>query len=778
MVLPGIPSGVPASAFPLPALAGTRSAAPRIIYEQETITERLILLAQDADGCVHVSESGRLLPFAERALPSPFPNAQLPAALGPTAPVAIIADAKAIRPWVQVLSAADFADLSDRLWVGLGIYTGVLLALLLVALALARWQRTPLAYAYVAYVATSLLFQLQYFGLGSAWLPFWPGPAYAELVNGLSIALAVASVGAMIIIFLEPRGWLRWALIGGWGLLALNDLRSIWMPEAYQVGAIGQVALNLFVLGLLAVRLRRREPGLRWFGLGMVALMVGAGLQSAGVAAGGSGLPSPTAFAFPIGHLLESVCWLIAIATRFRAERVAMERQLRKEATHDPLTGTFNRTYLRRSIHARLATVRATPSPDSWLLFIDVDGFKRINDRFGHSAGDQALRAVTDAIAELDLGRRVLGRFGGDELIVLLEPGADWSDAAGAATAVVERFNRPLLVAGRAISVSVSVGLVPIGPGQRDVDHVIRDADIALYAAKAAGGGRWFRFYPSMREQVRLRASRRELLGRAIDSDQIEVHFQPVIDLSARRPMGIEALVRWRHPRDGLLLPETFLRLADEMELTNAIGALVLERALAQVHALQELGCWRQGDCVDINLAATQLADGAVIDQLDAALARWAVDPSAVCMEIDEQLLSDHGELLQSVLPALRGRDVRIGIEGIGRGQSSLTGLIEAAPSQIKLAPTLIEQCCHLPSAENLVRGVRCLADELGAVVVAVGVEDLAQLERLRVLGCQRAQGLVLAPSMLGPELADWLLKHNGREPSPSARLVPPPTYH
>jgi EAL domain-containing protein (putative c-di-GMP-specific phosphodiesterase class I) len=170
--------------------------------------------------------------------------------------------------------------------------------------------------------------------------------------------------------------------------------------------------------------------------------------------------------------------------------------------------------------------------------------------------------------------------------------------------------------------------------------------------------------------------------------------------------------------------------------------------------------------------------DGAVIEQLDAALARWAVDPSTLCLEIDEQLLSDHGNLVRSVLPALRGRDVRIGIDGIGRGQSSLTGLIQTAPTQIKLASTLIEQCRHLPSAESLVRGVRCLADELGAAVVAVGVESTAQLERLRVLGCHRVQGFALARPMPGPELADWLLKQAGREPPSSAPLGSPPTYH
>ena len=417
VVIGSLVQGIPAKAFPLVDLLPESGAGGRVVYSEDTIAERLIVLAEDARGCIHAGDSGRLRPFAARSVASPFPNTLIPEALGATPPVAIVADSKAVLPWVRVMGVGDFGEFSARLWVLLGGYTGMLAVLLLVGIGFSVWQRSRLALAYVLYIGALQFYQLEFFGVGFAWLPFWPGEEHARLMHVLSLVVMVPSLAAITVAFLKPAGWIRSAIVGAFALSTLAFALSYWYPAAYRIGPAILVVAIVLVSVLLVVRLRGGGPAIRWFAAGVAAIPIAVAAQAFAVIAEGAGTSGASGLLIPIGSLVESICWLIAIASRFRAERAAMLSQLAHDATHDPLTGTYNRAYLRAEIQAALDLVRGDPGRRFGLLFLDLDGFKRINDTLGHAMGDLVLKAAAVALQGLELGSHRLGRFGGDEFV-------------------------------------------------------------------------------------------------------------------------------------------------------------------------------------------------------------------------------------------------------------------------------------------------------------------------------------------------------------------------
>ena len=757
VAIPQLRHGTPATALSLRAQAEEVGPVGRVVYAEDTVLDRLIVLSQDDRGCVHVGESGRLLAFSARGIPSPLPNSEIPAELGTTPPVAILEDAKTLRPWIGLAQTKTFQDRSGVLWVLLGVYAGLLSMLLLVGLGLALWQRDRLAWAYVFYVATFQVYQLQSFGLGPAWLPFWPGPEQANLMQALSIALLVTGIGAIVTAFVQPTGWWRRSLLLALTLTAVGPLIALWLPVAYRVGGLVSIVLIVLILILLIQRLRDGEPATRWFALGIAAMLIGAGIRSIAVNAPGAGMGVLVGFAFPVGNLLESTCWLIALAMRYSSERGAMLKQLRYDAIHDPLTGTYNRAYLRRDIQTALNLVRASPRRRFGLLFLDLDGFKRINDSLGHAMGDCVLAEVARTLIGLDLNGRAIGRFGGDEFLILMGRDAHWSVTIGSASALVERFKEPLRVDGQLVPVRASIGVVAITPAHVDVDQVIRDADTALYVAKRDGGGRYKVFEPDMRVADAKRAQLRLGLRDALERDQIEVHYQPIFDLGSLRPVGFEALMRWRHPKHGLLLPEVFLPLADEIGVLADLGGRVIDRVLAQINDWQQAGLWKAGEYVSINVASAQLVDALLVTQLTRALERWPVDPTSVRLEIDEAILSAHRELALQVLPQLAGRNLLVSVDNFGTGQSGLTLLCEIEPAVIKIDVSVIEGVANLVKAQNLARGIVALGNELGCMVVAEGIETDQQLNTLASMGCEYGQGFKLSAPMPANEVAAWV---------------------
>jgi diguanylate cyclase (GGDEF)-like protein len=755
--IPNLSSDTPAKAFPLSGLVPSAPGGPLVVYSQDTIAERLIVLAQGANGCVHTGESGRQLPFGARSIPSPLPNTRIPAQLGETPPVAILADTKVPLPWIRVTNVADFTLLSSLLWLLIGCYIGVMLLLLLVGISFSVWQGGHLARAYVVYLCAMVFYQVDVTGAAFAWLPMWPGAEYARLMHVISTVVVLPSVVVMVLAFLQPKRGARALLIVGASVSSLAFFLSFWSPASYRLGAAGTMMVLVLMLVLLALRLRNGDPAVRWFAAGVAVMTVSGILQPMVVLSSGTEVNAVAAFALPFSSLVEATLWLFALASRFRAERMAMLKRFEYDATHDSLTGTHNRIYLRTAIQSALEQVACDSGRCFGLLFVDLDGFKRINDSLGHAIGDQVLQATAGALTDLKLGHAAMGRYGGDEFLILIDHSNCWPATMGAAAAVIERFKAPLEIAGRSVSIPTSVGVVKISDAYRELDQIVADADIALYVAKANGGGRSVEFKPSMREEADCRANLRDELQVALAQDRIEVHYQPIFDLGSLRPVGFEALVRWRHPSDGLLAPNQFLRLADEIGIGAGIGARVIDKVFATIHQWQRDGLWQHGEYVCINLAGVQLVDERIVDQLNMAFARWPVDPTSIRIELAEALLSTHLDLARKALLRIKGHNVLTAVDDFGTGTSALTAIQDLDLGMIKIDISVIKGVGHLVRSQELVRGILALGKEFGCIVVAEGIETEEQQTVLRQLGCEYGQGFRLAEPLPAAEVAAWI---------------------
>jgi diguanylate cyclase (GGDEF)-like protein len=785
VALPSIPAATPSRAFPFPRLAGTNKATATVIYSRDTVAERLIVLAEDARGCVHAGLSGRAVAFDARDITALLPNTLIPAALGPTPPVAIVADHKSIRPWVDAMSEPAFRDMTARTWIGFGAYTGILAVLLLVGISLTLWLRSRLALAYSLYICILQLFQLQSFGLGFAWLPFWPGPEHARLMQALAMASIVPGIAMMVLAFLRPERTTRRLIIGAVALCALAFLTSAWSNRGYGIGAAMVALLTVSVMVLLVRQLRgAHAPAMRWFAAGLLASMLGGGIQALTVLPLGAALPDSAASAFLLGTLAESLCWMIALAMSLRADRLSMDAKLAHEASHDPLTGLCNRTSLYRQMDDALNQVRLQIARSFAVLFLDLDNFKQINDSLGHSLGDQALVAAARALEELQLPSDAIGRLDGDAFLILLRLGTQRSVAEGAATSIVARFREPLAAQGRMILSGASIGVVIVTDKYDDIDSIIQDADTALLRAKRAGGGQQVLFETHMRREAQRRARMRSELITALGARQLMLYYQPVVEFASSRSVGFEALLRWRHPQYGVQSAAEFLPTAERCGLLPQLSAQVIDQTLQQVSDWQRAGRWRRGEYLSINVSTQQLADERLFDQLDRAFEHYPVDPGSIRIDLPESALSQQPELVRKALPRLLGRNLLVAVDDFGSGLSSLTMLADFAFDMIKLDASVVEGIAHRERSQRLAHSVMRLAEELGCLVSAEGIETAAQYSLLESMGYRYGQGKLLGAPMPASEVSQWIDQWRPEQwpPEPSidgdSDLLPKPVLH
>jgi len=758
VALPSIPPATPSRAFPFPRLAKAQAATAQVIYSRDTVAERLIVLAEDARGCVYAGLSGRAVAFAARGIDALLPNTLIPAALGATPPVAIVADHKSIRPWVDVMPEPAFRDMAARSWIGFGAYTGILAVLLLAGISLMLWLRSSLALAYTLYICTLQLFQIQTFGLGFAWLPFWPAPEHARLMQALAMAIIVPGMATMVLAYLQPPAATRRLIIGGVALCALAFLASVWSNRGYGVGAAMVTLLIVSIIVLLVCRLRgEHEPAMRWFAAGLLASMLGGGIQALTILPVGAALPDTAASAFLLGTLVESLCWMIALAMSLRADRQSMNAKLEHDARHDPLTGLWNRTYLYRRMDDALNQVRVQTTACFAVLFLDLDNFKQINDSLGQGLGDRALIAAARALQELHLPSDAIGRLDGDAFLILLRPGTHRSVTEGAATSIVARFREPLDADGRMVVIGASIGVVIANDEYDDIDAIIQDADTALLRAKRAGGGHQVLFEPHMRREAQRRARMRSELITALGAEQLMLYYQPVFELASSRPVGFEALLRWRHPERGVLSATEFFPTAERCGLVRQLSAQVIDQTFHQVSNWQRAGLWRRGEYLSINVSTQQLADERLFDQLDRAFERYPVDPGSIRVDLPESAMSRHPELVRKALPRLIGRNLLVAVDDFGSGLSSLTLLADFAFEMIKLDASVVEGIAHRERSQRLAHTVMRIAEELGCLVSAEGIETAAQRSLLESMGYRYGQGKLMGAPMPAQGVSQWM---------------------
>jgi len=468
----------------------------------------------------------------------------------------------------------------------------------------------------------------------------------------------------------------------------------------------------------------------------------------------------------------DAVLWVARDIT----ERKAAEEALRHDAYHDPLTGLPNRAYLTDLLRRALARSSRNPDHGFAVLFLDCDRFKLINDSLGHAAGDQLLRDVAERLTGAVRPSDVVGRLGGDEFTILLEDVADASDAVRAAERVQSVLAEPFTVAGRELFTSVSVGIAVGRPEYGWPDEVLRDADLAMYQAKARGRARYELFTPELRAGADRRLALENDLRRAVERGELRIYYQPIVSLETGRISSAEALVRWQHPERGLIPPAEFLPIAEETGLIVSIGKWVLESACRQVSAWQATSPERHPPMsVSVNVAAAQLVLAGFADTVRETLAATGLTPESLKLEVTEGIISADAAAAVVTLTELARLGVALLIDDFGTGHSSLSYLHRFPISTVKIDQYFVGRMDTSDECHEIVRTIVGLAHALDMDVVAEGVETPKQVELLRALGSEYVQGYLLSRPVPSEGLEAVLRDETVLAPLPAGRAVAEP---
>jgi diguanylate cyclase (GGDEF)-like protein len=434
--------------------------------------------------------------------------------------------------------------------------------------------------------------------------------------------------------------------------------------------------------------------------------------------------------------------------------RVQAERASAWQARHDHLTALPNRAALHEFIDAEL---RRPDRPPITLLFLDVDGFKDVNDSLGHEVGDDLLRQLAARLAGRTRSEDTVGRLGGDEFVVLCRD----CDTAGAEV-IAQRFqsifDEPFDLGGHPARLTASIGVATARGGDtsgtRSTD-LVRDADLAMYAAKRAGRSRIRVFSPDLRDAVQQKVLVAGELRDAIETEQLVLHYQPILHLPTGRVDGVEALVRWQHPERGLLPPGDFIAVAEEYELISPLTRWVLGAATRQAAEWARLGLPLT---LAVNVSAASLATGTLVDDVAAALAASGLPPDRLIVELTETTVAEDPERAAAQFATLRISGVEVAIDDFGSGFSSLGQLVNIPAGVLKIDRSLVAGAADRGSlSAAAIAAVVALAQACGMRALAEGVETVEQLALTSTLGCTFAQGYYIARPMPAAELQSWL---------------------
>ena len=441
--------------------------------------------------------------------------------------------------------------------------------------------------------------------------------------------------------------------------------------------------------------------------------------------------------------------FVIAVAENITA-RKAQEEVLEHQALHDALTDLPNRTLLYDRLQQAILIGKREQHPLA-LLVMDLDRFKEINDTFGHHAGDDLLRQLATRLKAHLRESDTVSRLGGDEFAVILPGVRDENGAMLAASRLLESLMQPVTIEGEQLEMRASIGIVLFPRHGEDADTLLRHGDAAMYQAKRGGSGTAI-YVPEAGSDAHDLTLTFEL-RRAIDEGGLVLHYQPVLECGSGEMVGVEALVRWQHPRHGLIGPDRFIAIAEQSRLIRPLGRRVIEAAVAQ----QELW-WKQGLKLRmaVNLSMRNLQDPELVPCVVRVLERHAVRPDWLTLEITEStLMADADETLK-VLTPLKAMGVRIAIDDFGTGFSSLTHLKRLPIDELKIDKSFVTEMASKPKDSLIVRSTVDLAHALGLVAVAEGVEHQEALEMLRKHGCDLAQGYFFSRPVVADQIMRW----------------------
>lgn len=443
--------------------------------------------------------------------------------------------------------------------------------------------------------------------------------------------------------------------------------------------------------------------------------------------------------------------------SRLYARALESEERLAHRAFHDPLTGLANRAlFADRLEHA---IVRASRQKDNLaVLFIDLDDFKIINDSLGHRVGDQLLVLVSERLRTCVRPQDTVARLGGDEFTVLLEDIATVNDAARTAERILEELRLPFAVEGHRLHTSSSIGIAPnTDNGSNQRTDLLRAADTAMYRAKEGGKGRYEVFEESMRDRILERLRIEDDLRRALEREELTIRYQPKIDLQSGGIFGFEALLRWQHPERGLLSPRDFMPVAEETGLILPIGRWVLMESCRQVQMWLEQIPDGTPLVACVNVSVKQLQQ---TDFVADVLKETRFDPERLVLEITEDAVMEDAITAIKTLEKLKTLGLKLAIDDFGTGHSSLSCLRRLPVDFLKIDQSFIERLGEDSRDDEIVSGTIKLAHTLGLKTTAEGVETIAQLERLREMGCDLAQGNYLSEPLQAADIPSYLRKN------------------
>ncbi len=445
----------------------------------------------------------------------------------------------------------------------------------------------------------------------------------------------------------------------------------------------------------------------------------------------------------------------LVLNSRDISERKMLEDQLVHEAFHDSLTALANRALFKDRVEHTFER-RSREGGGVAVLFLDLDGFKEVNDSLGHASGDVLLTQVGDRLRSCVWSGDTVARVGGDEFAVLLET-AEEHVAKRVAERITETLREPFSIEGQEIHVRASVGIAVSDPDVEGADQLLRNADLAMYRAKSAGEGSFELYDPDMHTAVVQRLQLGAALRQAVESGGLGLHYQPTFALSTGEIVGVEALVRWQQLGVGPIPPSQFIPLAEDSGLVRQIGGWVLREACHQAVAWQERYPSRNQLYVSVNISGRQLKHDEIIDEVAEALSASGLPPGCLVLEITESVLMEHTEENLLVLERLRGMGVRLAIDDFGTGYSSLSYLHRFPVDMLKIDRSFVDHLKGTSEDAELVRTIVRLGQSLRMVTVGEGVEDHAQFLTLKRIGCDLAQGFYFARP-LPPERFEELL--------------------
>jgi diguanylate cyclase (GGDEF)-like protein len=436
---------------------------------------------------------------------------------------------------------------------------------------------------------------------------------------------------------------------------------------------------------------------------------------------------------------------LRAIATLFAQvqARIVAEEQLQYLAEHDDLTGLLNRRALIAHLDDRLAGDR--PGPVA-LIFVNLDRLKSVNDHLGHKAGDRFIEVFAQLLRDAADAPSAIARFGGDEFVIVPTGPMDAEAAKALAEQLQARVHKQVAVDGETITRTVSIGVAVGAPGRDNASDLLRQADQAVVSAKGVGGNAVVAFNPEMAEKYAIRNDIELHLEGTIDSDSgaLVLHYLPEFDLRTGEVLGTEALIRWRHPTRGLLMPDSFMGVVESINLAGKLGRLIMRSACAQFSHWHARGLGRD-IVLSVNVSPAQLVTDGFVAMVAATLDEFVLAPSRICLEITENVVVKDIDTTHKTLAGLKEVGVQVAIDDFGTGYNALTYLKSLPVDILKIDKEFVRDLATDLADQAILRQVVALAEAFGLDVVAEGVETPAAAKALLRLGCRRAQGFLLS---------------------------------